>query len=530
MRHTLLPFALAATCAVAFLLMGQAPSPHASMDLYSRAVAGGGGGGLTEPAADLLYLRLDASNDPVTGEVIFGSPTGTNLTIDGPTAFLWSSILDSDVSGAYAAIGTTAWDGTTWDAGAILSTYGEGYPGNGYCTSVAEAPGSAEIWINGDPTSRSRMCGPVLTGMELGVSNGNGSTFENVLALTTLGAIVNEDGASDLDFRVEGDTDANVFVVDASTNRVGLGTATPAVRLDVQGQASVDSATAAAPGYSFEGDLDTGFYRSATDSISWSVGGAESGVFRPGEANFYTPASFDYGTAADPSIRWSAATTTGLYGSATTVSVTSGGVRAATVGPGTAALYDTDGTTVLLGTDSSRAVARGVVPTATALYSLGANTLRWLEVDVADGSASDVSVSVGANDAGLYRNSAQDRVLLANNDGDVTVQALGTGALGDLYCVGQTSLALESTDGPMTMTAGTSIVISPTTSLTLGGTMIDLDPTAVTTLSGTDCNSDSEVGSVFQYSKGGGATISTCICTKVASVYAYAVVGAGDCT
>lgn len=39
-------------------------------------------------------------------------------------------------------------------------------------------------------------------------------------------AVFNEQG-NDADFRIEGDTDTNIFFVDASTNRVGIGTATP---------------------------------------------------------------------------------------------------------------------------------------------------------------------------------------------------------------------------------------------------------------------------------------------------------------
>jgi hypothetical protein len=44
----------------------------------------------------------------------------------------------------------------------------------------------------------------------------------------------NEDGA-DLDFRVESDTNANMLVVDASTNRVGVGVAAPLETLHVSG-------------------------------------------------------------------------------------------------------------------------------------------------------------------------------------------------------------------------------------------------------------------------------------------------------
>jgi len=44
--------------------------------------------------------------------------------------------------------------------------------------------------------------------------------------------VVNESGA-DIDFRVESDTDANCLFVDASTNRVGIGTSTPDYKLHV---------------------------------------------------------------------------------------------------------------------------------------------------------------------------------------------------------------------------------------------------------------------------------------------------------
>jgi hypothetical protein len=53
----------------------------------------------------------------------------------------------------------------------------------------------------------------------------------------TLGSssvVINEAGA-DVDFRVEGDTDANLLFVDASTDRVGVGTGTPGSKLDVNG-------------------------------------------------------------------------------------------------------------------------------------------------------------------------------------------------------------------------------------------------------------------------------------------------------
>jgi hypothetical protein len=69
------------------------------------------------------------------------------------------------------------------------------------------------------------------------VQNGNiafNTLFNNRLNLSNTAAIFNT-GSADNDFQVKGQTDANLIYADASTNRVGIGTATPAGKLDVNG-------------------------------------------------------------------------------------------------------------------------------------------------------------------------------------------------------------------------------------------------------------------------------------------------------
>lgn len=53
------------------------------------------------------------------------------------------------------------------------------------------------------------------------------------------GAFVFNESGADKDARFEGDTDANLLFLDASTDRVGIGTSTPAAKLDVDGAAIV---------------------------------------------------------------------------------------------------------------------------------------------------------------------------------------------------------------------------------------------------------------------------------------------------
>jgi hypothetical protein len=54
--------------------------------------------------------------------------------------------------------------------------------------------------------------------------------------LNTSGAVVFNDAGADVDFRVEGDTNANLLFVDASADAIGIGTASPnaSALLDVQ--------------------------------------------------------------------------------------------------------------------------------------------------------------------------------------------------------------------------------------------------------------------------------------------------------
>ena len=59
--------------------------------------------------------------------------------------------------------------------------------------------------------------------------------FQNIPASSFAGANVFNDTGADVDQRIEGDTDANLVFVDASTDRVGIGTATPTAKLQVNG-------------------------------------------------------------------------------------------------------------------------------------------------------------------------------------------------------------------------------------------------------------------------------------------------------
>jgi hypothetical protein len=62
----------------------------------------------------------------------------------------------------------------------------------------------------------------------------SGNQAGSFTTLNTSGAVVFNDAGADVDFRVEGDTEANLLFVDASTDRVGIGTSSPAQRLHIE--------------------------------------------------------------------------------------------------------------------------------------------------------------------------------------------------------------------------------------------------------------------------------------------------------
>ena len=65
------------------------------------------------------------------------------------------------------------------------------------------------------------------------LQNKTGSAANDALSIRS-GIIINDEGEA-VDSRMEGDTDANLFYLDASTDRIGIGTASPGYLFDVNG-------------------------------------------------------------------------------------------------------------------------------------------------------------------------------------------------------------------------------------------------------------------------------------------------------
>jgi hypothetical protein len=102
--------------------------------------------------------------------------------------------------------------------------------------------------------------------------------FQNIPASSFAGANVFNDAGADVDQRIEGDTDANLVFVDASTDRVGIGTATPTSKLQVNGSFALTAPVTVTTNYTVAADVT--FIRSdrgSTNTITLPAAASNTG-------------------------------------------------------------------------------------------------------------------------------------------------------------------------------------------------------------------------------------------------------------
>jgi hypothetical protein len=146
----------------------------------------------------------------------------------------------------------------------------------GFAITIKTSAGTGVSVANG--TTALVYCDGTNVELAANVNDTTDPTFTGNISLD--GAVVVNESGADKDFRVEGDTDTNLLFTDASTDRVGIGTNTPSVKLDVVGSALVTGDTSlngavvineagADKDTRIEGDTDTNlvFVDASTDRV-----------------------------------------------------------------------------------------------------------------------------------------------------------------------------------------------------------------------------------------------------------------------
>jgi hypothetical protein len=115
-----------------------------------------------------------------------------------------------------------------------MRNYGTAFPGTRFGQALAN---SAELLQSGLGTAALLIGTNEASPIVIGTNNAERAR------LTTTELVVNDPG-NNYDFRVEGDTNANLLFVDASTDRVGIGTSSPGHFVDIQAGSLPDGVNA----------------------------------------------------------------------------------------------------------------------------------------------------------------------------------------------------------------------------------------------------------------------------------------------
>jgi hypothetical protein len=167
----------------------------------------------TVSTTNLDTTNFSAATIVTEAEGISSNDNDTTL----PTSAAVKDYVDNNAGGTSDVV-----DDTTPQLGGALDTNGNNITGTG------------SINISGDLTTTGNNVAIGSTNYGLEVSSSAATLGSNRLQLLSSETVINQAGAS-VDFRVEGDTQANLLFCDASTDRIGIGTETPAHKLDVAG-------------------------------------------------------------------------------------------------------------------------------------------------------------------------------------------------------------------------------------------------------------------------------------------------------
>lgn len=193
-----------------------------------------------EVAATYLYLMSGGEKiiDYLQSNAIIDINAGAadiDTQINGTSA----ALLYADASTNRVGIGTNVPSEKLHISAAAAS-----YMRIGFTNDSLGIIGGLKFTVAGSETARIEAERTVSSGRGsvLKFLTGNSTAITERLRIDDTGGIQINDSGAAVDVRIEGDTDANLFVTDGSADKVGIGVAAPAEKLEVSTSASAKSA------------------------------------------------------------------------------------------------------------------------------------------------------------------------------------------------------------------------------------------------------------------------------------------------
>jgi len=188
-------------------------------------ISQGTGANVTIPAGDTKAVYLDGAGSGAAVVDAFASLSTVDLKVQDDL-----TVTDDVAIGGLATVGGTL--GVT----GIATFTDDIIIGDGKTIGSASDVDAMTIASNGQITLTQTLIG---TALDIsGDIDVDGTTNLDVVdidgALTQDGGAVFNEASADVDFRVESNGDANMFIVDGGNDRVGIGTGTPGFTFDLQ--------------------------------------------------------------------------------------------------------------------------------------------------------------------------------------------------------------------------------------------------------------------------------------------------------